>query len=122
MAPQDPHSDDDDTDISEDPELHAIDKRNDIKLLVALALSVAVVFMLARLHVEGLWVNTIEVMFIVALLGGTIYSTIRQKQKVAARYGLVCARCGYQPWPSTILSAATTQRCRKCGSRLGTAF
>jgi DNA-directed RNA polymerase subunit RPC12/RpoP len=129
MAPQDPHSDDDCTDISEDPELnaiqlqlHAIDKRNDTRLLVALAVGLAPVALLTRLHVEGLWVNTIEVLFVVALLGGTIYSAIRQKQKLAARHGLVCARCGYLPWPSTILSAATTQRCRKCGSRLGAAL
>ena len=128
MTPQDPPSCDDCTDISEHPELHAIqlqlhaiDKRNDVRLLVALALNLALVFLLAQLHVEGLWVNTIEIMFVVALLGGTVYSAIRQKQKLAARYGLVCARCGYLPWPSTILSAATAQRCRKCGSRLDAA-
>jgi hypothetical protein len=117
--------DDRETDIADDPllnaisgELHAINKRSDMKLLIALALNLAVVVLFARLHMKGMWVKLPEAAVVVAILSGTIYSVVRQKQRVAGRHGLVCSVCGYRPGVSMVMSAATTQRCHKCGSPL----
>jgi hypothetical protein len=122
---EEPNPDDREADIADDPllnaissELHAINKRSDMKLLIALALNVAVVMLVARLQIKSMWLDLVEAAVVVTILGGTIYSVVRQKQRVAARYGLVCSVCGYRPGVSMILSAATTQHCRKCGSPL----
>jgi|SRR5262245_12403381 len=125
MHREEPNPDDREADIADDPllnaisgELHAINERSDMKLLIALALNVAVVMLFARLQIKSMWLDLVEAAVVVTILGGTIYSVVRQKQRVAARHGLVCSMCGYRPGVSMILSAATTQRCRKCGSPL----
>jgi hypothetical protein len=125
MHREEPNVDDKETDIADDPlvnaisgELHAINKRSDMKLLIALALNLAVVVLFARLHIKSMWLDLLEAAIVVTILGGTIYSVVRQKQSAAARHGLVCSVCGYRPGVVMILSAATTQRCRKCGSPL----
>jgi hypothetical protein len=125
MHREEPNPDDRETDIADDPrldaisgELHAIIKRSDMKLLIALALNLAVVVLFARLQIKSMWLDLSEVAVTIGILGGTIYSIVRQKQSVAARHGLVCSVCGYRPGVSMILSAATTRRCRKCRSSL----
>jgi hypothetical protein len=101
-----------------DSELHAINKRTDMKLIVVLALSLAVVVVLTRLHIKSMWLDVVEAVVVVMILGGTIFSVVLQKRRVAVRHGLVGTTCGYGPGPSMIMSAATTQRCRKCRARL----
>ena len=125
MYRQEPNPDDRETDIADDPllkkissELHAINKRSDIKLLIALALNLAIVALIAQFHIKSIWLDLLEATFVVMILGGTIYSVIRQKQNVAARHGLACSVCGHRPGVSMILPAATTKHCRKCGSSL----
>lgn len=125
MQREERNRDDRETDIADDPllraingDLHAINKRSDMKLLIALAMNLAVVVLFARLHIKSMWLDLLEAAVVVAILGATIYSVVRQKQRVAARYGLVCPVCGYRPGVSMIMSAATAQRCRKCGSPL----
>jgi len=125
MHREEPNPDDRETDIADDPllkairgELHAINKRSDAKLLIAIALNLAVVMLFAQLHIKSMWFDLSEAAMVVTIIGGTIYSVVRQKQYVAVRHGLVCSVCGYRPGVTMILSAATTQRCRKCGSPL----
>jgi hypothetical protein len=123
VSPDNP--DDRETDVADDPllsaisaELHAINKRSDMKLLIALALNLATVVLFSRLHIKSMWFDLLEAAVVVTSIGGTIYSVVRQKQRVAGRHGLVCSACGYRPGASMILSAATTRRCRKCGTTL----
>ena len=125
MNRQEPNPEDRETDIVDDPllraisgELHAINKRSDTKLLIAIGLNLAVVAMFAQFHIESIWLDLLEAALVATILGGTIYSVVRKKQSVAARHGLVCQVCGYRPGVSMILSTATTRRCRKCGSSL----
>jgi len=101
-------------------ELHAINKRSDMKLLfaLALALNLIAIWLFGRLNIKSAWLDVLEAVVVFAIIGGTIYSVVRQKRSVAARHGLICSVCGYQPSVFMILSAATTQHCQKCKSRL----
>lgn len=99
-------------------ELEAVNKRSDKKLLFALALNLVVVVLFERVNIKRVWLNLLEVSVMVAIIGGTIYSAVWQKQRIAARHGLICTACGYRPGVFMILSAATTQRCCKCRSPL----
>lgn len=125
MHREEPISGDRETDVSDDPllktissELNAINKRTDMKLLIAIALNLAVVVLFAHLQVQSMWLDLLEAAIVVTIIGGTIYSVVRQKQQVAIRHGLVCRVCGYRPWVQMIMSTATTQRCHKCRSSL----
>jgi hypothetical protein len=120
-----PDPDDKETDIADDPLLSAISgeldsarKQGDRSLFIALALALAVVLLLSRLQIKSVWLDLLQLSVLASIIGGTIYSVVRQKQRVAARHGLVCPACGYRPWVTMILSAATTHRCSKCGSSL----
>jgi DNA-binding MltR family transcriptional regulator len=69
--------DDRETDIADDPllnaisrELHAINKRSDMKLLIALALNLAVVVLFARLHIKSIWFDLSEAAVVVTIIGG----------------------------------------------------
>jgi hypothetical protein len=124
VHPEEP-LDDRETDIADDPvlrviqgELHAINKRSDVKLLFALAINLIVVALFGQLNVKNVWLDVLEAVVVIAIIGGTIYSVMRQKQRVAVRHGLICSVCGYRPTVFMILSAATTQRCHKCKSPL----
>jgi hypothetical protein len=122
---EEPNLDDRETDIDDDPllsviqgELHAINKRSDMKLLFALALNLIVIWLFARLNLKSVWLNVLEAVVVFAIIGGTIYSVVRQKRGVASRHGLICSMCGYRPNVFMILSTSTTQQCQKCKSRL----
>jgi hypothetical protein len=102
-----------------DSELHAINKRTDTKLIIALALNLAVVVVFARLHIKSLWLDVVEAAVVVTITGATIFSVVARRRRVAQRHGLVCSMCAYAPsGESSIISAAITQRCRKCRARL----
>jgi hypothetical protein len=81
---EEPNPDDREADIADDPllnaissELHAINKRSDMKLLIALTLNVAVVMLVARLQIKSMWLDLVEAAVVVTILGGTIYSVVR---------------------------------------------
>jgi hypothetical protein len=125
MHSEEPNLDDTETDIADDPllsaiqgELHAINKRSDMKLLFALALNLIVIWLFGRLNITSAWLDVLKAVVVFAIIGGTIYSVVRQKRSVAARHGLICSVCGNEPNVFMILSAATTQHCQKCKSRL----
>ena len=125
MHPQEPELDDTETDIADDPllsviqsELHAVNKRSDIKLGIAIFLNLIVVALFGRLNFKSGWLDLLEAVVVVSIIGGTIYSVVRQKQRVAERHGLACPVCGYRPKVFMIMSAAMTKRCRKCKSPL----
>jgi hypothetical protein len=112
-------------DIADDPlvyavhlELQSINKRSDNRLLIALAISGALVWLVAQWKMKNVWIDVLEIAVIMAIVLGTIYSAIRQKQIMAVRHGLVCSHCGNRPWVAAILSAATTRHCAKCGAPL----
>ena len=115
--------DDEEGDISDDPFLEAIhtdlksvNKRNDKRLLVILLLLVPLAFLYERSGFKNIWLDVVFAGLVVGSIVDTFFRVIRQKQKVAAKYGLVCRACGYKPKAHMVLSAAMTQRCAKCGS------
>jgi uncharacterized protein YqhQ len=125
MHSEEPNFDDRETDIADDPllsairgELHAINKRSDMKLLFVVVLNLISIWLFVRLNIKSAWLDVLEAVVVFAIIGGTIYSVVRQKRSVAARHGLICSVCGYQPNVFVILSTATTQHCQKCKSRL----
>lgn len=117
--------DDEERNVSDDPYLNAvntdlesIDKRNDNKLLVVLLVLVPLTFLYERYVTTDVWMTGILVGLVVGSIGYTIFRVVRQKQKVAENYGLVCLVCGYKPKAHMVLSAAMTQHCAKCGAKL----
>jgi len=117
--------DDEEGDISDDPflsavntDLESVNKRNDNKLLVILLLLVPLAFLYEHSGISSIWLNAVFIGLVVGSIVYTIFRVVRQKQKVAAKYGLVCHVCGYKPKAHMVLSAAMTQRCAKCGANL----
>ena len=125
MRNNDRPDDDEEGDISDDPflsavnfDLELVNKRNDNKLLVILLLLVPLAFFYEHSGITGIWLNAIFVGLLIGTIVYTMFRVVRQKQEVAAKYGLVCHACGYKPKAHMILSAAMTQRCAKCGANL----
>ena len=96
-------------------ELQSINKRSDNMLLVALVISCGLVLLIAQWKIQNVWIEALEATVILAIVIGTIYSVVRQKRNIAIKHGLVCSNCGNRPRVQTIISAATTKRCSKCG-------
>jgi hypothetical protein len=118
-------SDDEERDIADDPLLSAInadlgraDNQTDNRLLFALAAIIATLFMAERLLGKNSWLEGFAVVPVIGAIGFTIYSAVRRKTDVAAKYGLICPACSHKPSPQMVLSAARTRRCRKCGAQL----
>jgi hypothetical protein len=73
------------------------------------------------LHVPPVAANVFYAGAVACIIGGigfTILSVIKSKQKVAARYSLVCQACGHRPKTSQILLTAQIGRCAACGKEL----
>jgi formate dehydrogenase maturation protein FdhE len=125
MQKTDRPDDDEEGDISDDPflsaanaDLESVNKRNDNKLLVILLLLVPLVFLYEHSGITSIWLNAALIGLVVGSIAFTIFRVVRQKQKVAAKYGLVCPVCGYKPKAHMVLSTAMTLRCSKCGANL----
>ena len=125
MQKADRPDDDEDGDISDDPflsavnaDLESVNKRNDNKLLVILLLLVPLVFLYEHSGITSIWLNAALIGLVIGSIAYTVFRVVRQKQKVAAKYGLVCPVCGYKPKAHMVLSTAMTLRCSKCGSNL----
>ncbi|MBL8476537.1 MAG: hypothetical protein JNK71_10770 [Methyloversatilis sp.] len=125
MRNNDPPDAEQDGDISDDPRLSAIDrdlasvsKRNDNLLLVILLLLVPLAFVYERSGFKGVWLDAAFLGLLFGAIGYLIFRVVRQKQRVAARYGLVCRACGEKPGAHMVLSAAMTQHCARCGAKL----
>jgi len=125
MQNNDRPDDEEDGDISDDPRLSAIDrdlasvsKRNDHLLLVILLMLVPLAFVYERSGFKGVWLDAAFLGLLFGTIGYLIFRVARQKQRVAARYGLVCRMCGEKPKAHMVLSAAMTQHCARCGSKL----
>ena len=117
--------DDEEGDISDDPfltavntDLESVNKRNDNRLLVILLLLVPLAILYERSGITSIWLNAVGVGLVVGSIAYTIFRVVRQKQNVAAKYGLVCPVCGYKPKAHMVLSTAMTLRCLKCGAKL----
>ena len=128
MGEKPPPPEDDDyreRDISEDPFLAAVDadlnsanRRNDYKLGIAIAVLLAAAFLYDRTGLKRPSIDAVGVVVVLGVIGLTIFRTVREKKNVAVKYGLRCRVCGYTPGPHMVLSAATIERCAKCGNRL----
>ncbi|OYY95353.1 MAG: hypothetical protein B7Y41_02300 [Hydrogenophilales bacterium 28-61-23] len=125
MRNNDRPDDDEEGDISDDPflsavntDLESVNKRNDNKLLGILLSLVPLAFLYEHSGISSIWLNAVFIGLVVGSIVYTIFRVVRQKQKVAAKYGLVCHVCGYKPKAHMVLSAAMTQRCAKCGANL----
>jgi hypothetical protein len=125
MRKNDSPDDDEEGDISDDPflsavniDLESVNKRNDNKLLVILLLLLPLSFLYEHSGITSIWLNVVFIGLVVGSIVYTIFMVVRQKQMVAAKYGLVCHVCGYKPKAHMVLSAAMTQRCAKCGASL----
>lgn len=121
-------NEDDESDLSEDPILSALNKDlesvlrfTDNRLFIFLGAALAAVYLPEYLHVPPGAAYVFYAGAIVCILGGigfTILSVIRNKQKVAARYGLVCRACGHRPKTSQIMATAQIGLCAACGKNL----
>lgn len=118
-------SDDEEQDIADDPLLSAINadleranSQTDNRLLIFLAAIIAILFFTERFAGQNSWLEGFAAVAVIGAIAFTIYSAIRRKVDVAAKYGLICPVCKHKPSPQMVLSAATTRRCRKCGAPL----
>ena len=116
---------DEDSDLSDDPVLLALNKElesvlsfTDNRLIIFLGVLVAVTYLLEYLQAPSVVFFLGVVFCIIGGLGYTIFSVLKGKQRVAARYGLVCRACGHRPKTSQIMLAAQTQQCAACGNML----
>lgn len=119
---------DDESDISEDPILSALNgdlesvlRKTDNHLFIFLGAALAAAYLPKHLHASLFIVHLFyaaAVAFVVVGIGFTISSVIKKKQKVAARYGLVCKRCGHRPKVGKIMLAAQVGQCAACGNAL----
>ncbi|MBP6096009.1 MAG: hypothetical protein KBF58_08710 [Methyloversatilis sp.] len=125
MRNNDRPDDDEEGDISDDPVLSAIDtdlesvsRRNDNQLLAILVLLVPMAVLYERSDLKSIWLDAAFLGLLFGAVGFTIFRVVRQKQKVAAKYGLACRVCGGKPRAHMVLSAAMTRHCARCGARL----
>ena len=117
--------DDSELDISDDPVLSALNKDlesvlsfTDNGLIVFLVVVFAIAYFLEYLKVPSVALFTIVVICIFGGIGYTVYSVVRGKQRVAARYGLICDACGHRPRVGQIMLVAQTELCPVCGNKL----
>jgi hypothetical protein len=99
-------------------DLQSVNKRSEKRLLIALAISCGLVWLVSQWKIKNVWIDVLEVAVVLAIVIGTIYSAVRQKQNIAIKHGLVCSNCGNRPWVTAIMSTATTKHCSKCGEPL----
>jgi len=125
MRPTSPDDEDEDEDIADDPVLSAINadleranSQTDNRLLLFLAAIALVFFLGERLIGKNSWLEGLAASAIVAAIAYTIFSAVRRKGDVAAKYGLICPVCKHKPSAQMVLAAAMTRRCRKCGAPL----
>ena len=125
MHPKGPDLDDEDGDLADDPllrrinrKLESIDERGDLRLGLVLVPAAIAAVALQMMNIKSVWLDMLEVAVVIGAIGGTIFSAVRQKRRVAVRHGLVCQACGYRPPVFRILSAAMTERCSKCNAPL----
>lgn len=121
-------ADDDEGNIRDDPLLAALDRElngalgfTDNRLLVFIGIALAAVYLMNRPHLPAVLTVALEVLAATMLFGGTaftIFSAVWRQQRVAARYGLVCAQCGRGPRTTHILAAAELRQCDRCGHPL----
>lgn len=118
-------TDDEEGDIADDPLLSAINadleranNQTDNKLLVALAAIVLALFLVERFLGKNAWLEGFAAAAVIGAIVVTIYSAVRSKGDIAAKYGLICPVCKHKPSPQMVLAAAMTRRCRKCGAPL----
>jgi hypothetical protein len=120
-----PAPSDEEGDIADDPVLSAINadleranSQTDNRLLFSLAAIIAILFFAERFLGKNSWLEGFAAAAVIGAIAFTIYSAVRRKADVAAKYGLICPVCKHKPSPQMVLSAARTRRCRKCGASL----
>jgi hypothetical protein len=119
---------DDESDLSDDPILSALNtdleaalRITDNRLFIFVGGTLVASYLPEYLHVPPVAANVFYAGAVACIIGGigfTILSVIKGKQKVAARYGLVCQACGHRPKTSQILLTAQIGRCAACGKEL----
>jgi hypothetical protein len=117
-----------DTDLSNDPVLSALDRdlsavarRTDNRLFLFLGAALAASYLPKYVHAPAPAANLLSAAAIVCIIGGivfTIRSVMSGKQKVAAKYGLVCRACGHRPRTSQIMLTAQLGQCASCNNEL----
>ena len=120
-----PRADDEEGDVADDPflsavdaDLGSVDRLNDHKLGVALALLVAAAYGYHRSGVKSPWIDALGVAALLGVIGFVILRAAQQKRRVAVQHGLRCKRCGHIPSAHMVMSAAMSERCAKCGAPL----
>lgn len=108
---------DQESDINDDPLLSAISKDletvgnvNDNKLLIGLFVLLGITYLIDHSGIAKFWLNIWVFVTIPSIIGYTIFKVVRQKQDVAAKYGLVCHACNYKPKVNMLLSVAITKK------------
>jgi len=117
--------DDAEGDIADSPMLSAlhndmtrVEKHVDNQLMVVLVLLVPSAYLYERSSFRSGWLDIVCVVIVFGTIVIALLRNIRKKRSIAEKYGLVCQVCGHAPRSHMLLSAATTQRCARCGARL----
>ena len=126
MCKKDETVDDDaEGDIADSPLLSAlykditrVEKHVDHQLLVVLVLLVPSAYLYEYSHFKSGWLDAVCVVLVFGAIVIALLRNISKKRRIAEKYGLVCRACGHAPRTHMLLSAATTQRCARCGARL----
>lgn len=100
----------------------SINRRSDNKLLAILAVLLPPAYLYEGSQFKNPWLTSLFVLAIFGVITYTIYSVIKKKKHVAAKYGLACSSCGYTPTGDKVMHAAYTLQCRKCGHELNARF
>jgi hypothetical protein len=119
---------DEGADLSDDPVLSALERdlasvsrRTDNRLFVFLGAALAASYLPKYVRVPAPAANVLSIAAIACIIGGiifTIRSVMSGKQKVAAKYGLVCRACGHRPTTNRIMLTAELGRCASCNNEL----
>ena len=116
---------DEEPDFSDDPVLASLNKElesvlrfTDNRLIIILGILVAVTYLLDHLQAPPAVLFLGAVFCVGGGIGYTIFSVTKGKQRLAARYGLVCRTCGHRPKTSQIMLVAQVRRCAICGNKL----
>ena len=123
-----PNAENDASDLAEDPvlaalnrDLEAVLRRTDNRLFLFLGAALVASYLPDYWKVPPLAASLIYAGAVACIFGGigfTILSVVRRKQKVAARYGLVCPACGHRPGIRQILATAEMGLCAACHREL----
>lgn len=125
----DRHDDGDgEPDLSDDPVLSALNhdlesalRLTDNRLFIFLGVALAASYLPRYFPVPAAAAYVLHAGAVVCVIGGivfTIRSVSKYKQKIAARYGLVCKACGHRPKTSQIMLTAQVGQCAACGKDL----